>query len=99
MAFVTIIGVNVADNLIYQIYRDNMLPILENFGGEFGYDLLVGKVLKSETKAPMNRVFTIKFPDEKLKNSFFSNKAYLKVREKYFDKSVTDITIIATYES
>jgi len=98
MAIETIVGLQVVDEEEYQAYRDEMIPILESYGGGFGYDLKVSEVLKSQTKAPINRVFTISFPDQDSRNAFFSNEEYLKVRQRHFEKSVTDTTIIATYE-
>ena len=98
MALETIVGLHVVDEAGYQSYRDEMTPILENYGGGFGYDFKVSEVLKSKTKAPINRVFTISFPDQDSRDSFFSNDEYLKVRQRHFEKSVTDTTIIATYE-
>ncbi len=75
-----------------------MAPILKTYGGGFGYDFKVSEVLKSKTEAPINRVFTIYFSNEDSMNSFFSNKKYLRVKHRRFEKSVTDTTIIATYE-
>ena len=98
MALETLVGLHVVDEAGYQSYRDEMTPILESYGGGFGYDFKVSEVLKSQTKAPINRVFTIFFPDQDSRDSFFSNDVYLKVRQRHFEKSVTDTTIIATYE-
>jgi len=93
-----LVGINVIDNEAYQTYRDEMAPILKNYGGGFNYHFKVSEVLMSKTKAPINRVFTIYFPDEDSKNSFFSNNEYLQIKYKHFEKSVTDTTIIATYK-
>ena len=98
MAFEMLVGINVVDDEGYQSYRDEMTPLLQSLGGEFGYDFKVSKVLKSETQAPINRVFTIFFLNEAASQSFFSNQEYLKIRKKHFEKAVTDITFIATYE-
>jgi len=98
MALEMLVGLYVVDNEAYQLYRDEMTPILLSYGGGFGYDFKVSEVLKSKTKAPINRVFTISFPDQESKNAFFSNDAYLKIRQRHFEKSVTDTTIMATYE-
>jgi len=93
-----LVGLQVVNEAGYQSYRDDMTPILESYGGEFCYDFKVSEVLKSKTKAPINRLFTISFPDQDSRDSFFSNDEYLKVRKRHFEKSVTDTTIIATYE-
>jgi len=98
MVIEMIVGLNVVDDKAYQSYRDEMMPILKTYGGGFGYDFKVSEVLKSTTEAPINRVFTIYFSNEDSMNSFFSNDDYLKIKQRHFEKSVTDTTIIATYE-
>ena len=98
MALEMLVGLNIVDDEAYQSYRDEMTPILERYDGGFGYDFKVSEVLKSTTEAPINRVFTIYFSTEDLMNSFFSNDEYLKIKQRHFEKSVTDTTIIATYE-
>ena len=98
MAFEMLVGLNVVDDEIYQSYRKEMMPILESYGGGFGYDFRISEVLKSKTDAPINRVFTIYFSNEDSMNLFFSNDEYLKIKKRYYEKSVTDTTIIATYE-
>jgi len=98
MAFERLVGLNVVDDEAYQSYREEMTPILKTYGGGFAYDFKVAEVLKSETEAPINRVFTIYFSSEDSMNLFFSNDEYLKIRKRHFEKSVTDTTVIATYE-
>ncbi len=98
MALEMLVGLNIVDDEAYQSYRDEMTPILERYDGGFGYDFKVSEVLKSTTEAPINRVFTIYFSTEDSMNSFFSNDEYLRIKQEHFEKSVTDTTIIATYE-
>lgn len=98
MAFERLVGLNVLDDEAYQSYREAMTPILESYGGGFGYDFKIAEVLKSPTDTPINRVFTIFFPDEDSMNSFFSNDEYLKIKQMHFERSVADTIIIATYE-
>ena len=98
MALEMLVGLNVVDDVAYQSYREEIAPILKSYGGGFGYDFKVAEVLKSNTEAPINRVFTIYFSDEDSMNSFFSNTEYLAIRKRHFERSVTDTTIIATYE-
>ena len=98
MAFEMLVGLNVVDDEVYQSYRNEMAPILNSYGGGFGYDFRVAEVLKSKTDARINRVFTIYFSNEDSMNLFFSNDEYLKIKQRYYEKSVTDTTIIATYE-
>ncbi len=97
MAIEMLVGLNVVDDEAYQAYRDGITPILKNCGGGFGYDFKIAEVCKSKTKAPINRVFTISFPNKDSKNSFFSNDEYLKIKQRYFERSVAGTTIIATY--
>ncbi len=97
MAVEMLVGLNVIDDEEYQLYRDEMVSILLSYGGGFDYDFKISEVLKSKTEAPINRVFTIYFSNEGSMNSFFSNDEYLKIKERHFEKSVTDTTIIATY--
>ena len=92
-----LVGLNVIDDAGYQAYRDGMTPLLEQHGGGFGYDFIIAKVLRSETETPINRLFTINFPDEETMNLFFSNEDYLQVRKEHFEPSVREVTIIATY--
>ncbi|MEX0829684.1 MAG: DUF1330 domain-containing protein [Nitrospirales bacterium] len=98
MGLEMLVGLHVVDEEAYQSYRNEITPILENYGGGFGYDFKVSEVLKSQTKDPINRVFTISFPDQGSKDAFFSNAKYLAIRQQHFEKSVTDTTVIATYE-
>ena len=95
--FETLVGLNVIDDTIYSDYRANMKPILTQYEGSFGYDFVVAEVLKSETKDKINRVFTIRFPDQQKMEAFFIDDKYTAVKEKYFQKSVKNTTIISSY--
>ena len=98
MSFQRIMGLEVINEEIYQQYREHMIPILETFGGSFGYDFKVNSVLKSKTEKPINRVFTIDFPSKELMEQFFANKTYLEVKTKYFERSVKSVTTISMHE-
>ncbi len=95
--FERLVGLQVADEKLYQEYRKAMLPILKVHGGGFGYDFKVSSVLINESGNPINRVFTINFPDENTSKDFFNNSSYKEAREKYFNKSVTSTTLISQY--
>lgn len=43
MAFERIMGIYVTDEAEYQRYREGMLPILHQFGGDFGFDFRVSR--------------------------------------------------------
>ncbi|TPV96027.1 MAG: DUF1330 domain-containing protein [Myxococcales bacterium FL481] len=86
---VTLVGLHVHDDALYDEYRAGMSPLLEQYGGQFEYDVVVGQLLKSKDGALINRVFTISFPDAKTKARFFSDPRYLAVREEFFDAAVS----------
>ena len=92
-----LVGLQVTNEADYAKYREGMTPILESIGGGFGYDFKVSKVLKSESPNPINRVFTISFPDKNAMDLFFADEKYLKIKEQFFTKSVGSTTIISTY--
>jgi len=98
MAIEMLVGLHVVDEDAYQSYRDEMTTILNRYGGEFGYDFKISEVLKSLSPAPINRVFTISFPNKDKLNAFFSYDGYLKIKQRHFNQAVTDTTIIATYD-
>lgn len=98
MSYEILVGLEVLNNDVYDEYRTAMKPILANYKGRFGYDFTVSKVLISEGTSNINRVFTINFPNKKGMESFFSDPNYLIVKEKYFNVSVGDTTIISSYE-
>ena len=99
MSYERIMGLDVIDDQEYQKYREAMAPILKSFGGSFGFDFKVSKVLLSKTENNINRVFTIAFPSQKHMEEFFSNPDYLAVKEKYFNNSVKSKTIISLHEA
>ena len=98
MPFEMLVGLEVIDDEQYQEYRRAMTPILEAYGGGFGYDFKVSEVLLSRTDRPINRVFTIYFPDEDSKERFFADPTYAEVKAAHFDGAVGHTTILASYE-
>ncbi|MCG8463208.1 MAG: hypothetical protein MI919_43565, partial [Holophagales bacterium] len=79
-------------------YRRAMIPILESYAGGFGYGFRVSEVLISRTDRPINRVFTIYFPNEEGKERFFADPTYAEVKAAHFDGAVAHTTILASYE-
>ena len=98
MSFERIMGLEVINDEEYQKYRDNMIPILHSFGGDFGFDFKINEVLKSKTDDVINRVFTLDFPSKEVMEAFFTDPDYLAVKEKYFLNSVNSVTTISMYE-
>lgn len=99
MPFEMLVGLNVTDADKYRAYRRAMMPILETYGGSFGYDFQVSDVLKAKTENPINRVFTLAFPDEDRRDRFFADAQYAEVKAAHFDSAVGATTLIANYES
>ena len=95
---VLLLGLEVSDEPLYQRYREKMTPILQRYGGSFGYDFVVSRVLKSEAETPMNRVFTIAFPDRKSADRFFEDPEYRSVRATFFEPAVRSLTKIAAFD-
>lgn len=98
MSFERIMGIEVTNEDEYQLYRENMMPILHSFGGSFGFDFKINEVLKSKTDNAINRVFTLDFPSKQVMEAFFTNDEYLAVKEKYFLNSVNSVTTISMHE-
>ncbi|MFV8752617.1 DUF1330 domain-containing protein [Nannocystaceae bacterium ST9] len=92
-----LVGLWVADPEGYRRYRAGMTPILARYGGRFGYDFVIAEVLRSEVDTPINRVFTLKFPDRATAKAFFADPEYLEVRAAHFEPSVTHRTAIAEF--
>ncbi len=94
---VTVWGIHVTDQAEYARYREAMTPILERFGGSFGYDFVVGEVKKTEAPHPINRVFTMRFPDEASSTAFFADIRYREVRARHFEHAVEGVASIGAF--
>lgn len=92
-----LVGLWVTDHERYREYRAAMAPVLARFGGGFGYDFVVSEVLESEVEAPINRVFTLTFPDRRAREGFFADPEYVAARAAFFVPSVGHTTILAEY--
>lgn len=97
MSIERIVGLYVTDDESYDTYRKEMYPILQSYGGDFGYDFKLSEVLKSKTENKINRVFTIHFKDEESLTAFFTDAAYLEIKQKFFVPAVESVTQIAKY--
>lgn len=95
--YVMLMGLLVVDAERYRRYRAGMTPILQRYGGGFGYDFAVSEVLKSESQKPINRVFTIMFPSSEIAQSFFGDPEYLAVRSALFEGAVAAVSTLATF--
>lgn len=99
MAVERLVGLHVTDEDGYGAYREHMLPLLTAHGGTFGYDFRVAEVLRSEVDHPINRVFTIRFPDSAALEAFFAHPDYLAVRARWYEPAVAAGTELARYEA
>jgi uncharacterized protein (DUF1330 family) len=98
MRHVQLYGLQLADPAKYRTYRDHMTPILHRHGGRFGHDFAIAAVLASEVAHPIDRVFTIAFPDRAAAERFFADPSYLEVRRTWFEPAVTAYTLIASFD-
>lgn len=92
-----LVGLKIKDPETYQKYREAMKPILHSYGGDFGYDFWIKETLKTKSPEPIDRVFTISFPDKVIMEKFFSDPEYLKAKKSFFEDSVAATTIISSY--
>ena len=99
MAYDQLIAMNVTDEAGYARYRAEMTPLLHEFGGSFRYDFRIAETLKSETSHPVTRVFILSFPDRSVRDAFFADERYLRVRKRHFEPAVdryTNVGIVTT---
>ena len=90
----TLFGLEVTDDAGYARYREAMAPILARYGGEFGCDFVVARVLLAPSPR-INRVFTMLFPDRATRERFFADEDYRAVRARWFAPSVAGVEVLA----
>jgi len=95
---VLIYGLRVNDDELYSRYREAMAPILRRYGGAFVYDFVVSRVLRQPVDAPINRLFSMTFPEKDAAERFFSDAEYRKIRGELFDSAVGSVTCLAAYD-
>jgi uncharacterized protein (DUF1330 family) len=93
-----LVGVNVVDERGYAQYRREMTPLLEAHGGRFRFDARISEILRSPGETPFNRIFTIRFPSTAELERFFSLPAYLEIRKRLFEPSVSGVQELGKYE-
>jgi len=89
----TLFGLEVTDDAGYARYREAMTPILARYGGAFGCDFVVARVLRGPSPR-INRVFTILFPDRGSRERFFADEDYRAVRARWFQPSVGVVEVL-----
>ncbi|HWO11652.1 MAG TPA: DUF1330 domain-containing protein [Polyangiaceae bacterium] len=99
--FTQLMGLEVKDPARYAEYRARMTPILHAYGGAFGIDLEVSRVLKGPPEAAsnpgVNRVFSIEFPSRATRDRFFADVAYRAVRSEWFEPAVGRVVTLAQW--
>jgi uncharacterized protein (DUF1330 family) len=90
---VTLFGLEVKDEAGYARYREGMAPILARYGGAFGCDFAVARVLLGPSPR-INRVFTIAFPDGDSRARFFADADYRAVRKERFEPAVGVVEVL-----
>ena len=91
------VGLHVTNDKIYQDYREAMKPILMEYGGGFKCDFKVNETLLPTDNKDINRVFIIYFDDKNAMECFFTHPDYLKIKEQYFQNSVSNTVIFSSY--
>jgi uncharacterized protein (DUF1330 family) len=94
---VSLIALEVADPAGYARYRAAMAPILASYGGDFGIDLEIAKVLRGPAGVRPNRLFTLRFPDRTARDRSFADPAYRDVRAAHFTPAVASIVTLAEF--
>ena len=84
MPYNLLVGLEITDAVLYQTYREQMQPLLSRYGGAFGVDVEVSRVLRAPEDARFNRLFTLIFPSRAVADAFFADDHYLRVKEQYF---------------
>ncbi|MGK3969180.1 DUF1330 domain-containing protein [Sorangium sp. So ce118] len=94
---VLLMGLQVTDEAAYDGYRARMTPILSTYGGAFGHDFVVARVLKGDAR--INRVFTIVFPDRATRERFFADPEYRAARAELFEPAVAATIVLGELEA
>ncbi len=88
MTQVDVFALEVLNDERYAMYRAGMTPLLHAMGGRFGFDVKVAEVLKNPSDKAFNRMFSIEFPSRALRDAFFCDPEYLRVRATFFEDAV-----------
>lgn len=92
----TLVALRVSDQDGYDRYRAAMTPLLEAVGGFFRADFRVSEALVADDPGT-NRVFVISFPDEAVKDAFFSDAEYGRIKARHFEGSVASVSILGSW--
>lgn len=99
MRFYRLVGAQISDQQGYQDYRDRMRVLLDKVEGTFEYDYHTVATQMATKGQHYNRLFVLSFPNEEVSKQYFASPEYQAIREAFFDASVADIQILATWQA
>ena len=97
MRFYRLVGAYIANQQGYQDYRDRMKLLLDKVEGVFEYDYHAVATQMSTRGTQYNRLFVLSFPDEEVSKQYFASGEYQAIRAEFFDTSVAEIAILASW--
>lgn len=88
MSHTLLVCLDVSDVESYARYRQHMQPLLTEHQGQFVLDVEGGSPRVPHAPFPANRVLVIRFASEVSARAFFSDPAYVSVKERWFTPAV-----------
>ena len=93
MATYMIVDVNIHDVDAYEIYKSQVTPIIEKFGGEYLVRGGAHEVLENYLWSP-TRMVMVRFPDKKSALDFIHSDEYAPVKKMRRDNSDGTVLIV-----
>ena len=93
MATYMIVDVNIHDVDAYEIYKSQVTPIIEKFGGEYLVRGGAHEVLENDLWSP-TRMVMVRFPDKKSAQDFIHSDEYAPVKKMRRDNSDGTVLIV-----
>ena len=93
MATYMIVDVNIHDVDAYEIYKSQVTPIIEKFGGEYLVRGGAHEVLENDLWSP-TRMVMVRFPDKKSALDFIHSDEYAPVKKMRRDNSYGTVLIV-----
>ena len=88
-----IVDVNIHDVDPYEIYKSQVTPIIEKFGGEYLVRGGAHEVLENDLWSP-TRMVMVRFPDKKSALDFIHSDEYAPVKKMRRDNSDGTVLIV-----
>ena len=93
MATYMIVDVNIHDVDAYEIYKSQVTPIIEKFGGEYLVRGGAHEVLENDLWSP-TRMVMVRFPDKKSALDFIHSDEYAPLKKMRRDNSDGTVLIV-----